>query len=117
MEGTSFSILMLCYWIIFVIITSFVLCILFLERIPRLYSLFFFKAEDGIRDTSVTGVQTCALPISKRCASSRRPLPRYRADRCASPRAHDHPIAQRPDHHHQQRQFHAATDTAILRRG
>src|SRR5437763_2114237 len=27
---------------------------------------FFFQAEDGIRDTSVTGVQTCALPISSR---------------------------------------------------
>jgi len=26
--------------------------------------VFFFQAEDGIRDTSVTGVQTCALPIS-----------------------------------------------------
>src|ERR1017187_10516244 len=26
---------------------------------------FFFQAEDGIRDTSVTGVQTCALPIWK----------------------------------------------------
>src|SRR5260370_3107498 len=25
---------------------------------------FFFQAEDGIRDSSVTGVQTCALPIS-----------------------------------------------------
>src|SRR5437763_5786774 len=25
---------------------------------------FFLQAEDGIRDTSVTGVQTCALPIS-----------------------------------------------------
>src|SRR5437762_4262814 len=24
---------------------------------------FLFQAEDGIRDTSVTGVQTCALPI------------------------------------------------------
>ena len=24
---------------------------------------FFLQAEDGIRDTSVTGVQTCALPI------------------------------------------------------
>src|SRR5215210_8503171 len=31
---------------------------------------FFFQAEDGIRDTSVTGVQTCALPISKRIANS-----------------------------------------------
>src|SRR5437764_82880 len=27
------------------------------------HPLFFFQAEDGIRDTSVTGVQTCALPI------------------------------------------------------
>src|SRR5260370_10963188 len=28
------------------------------------YNFFFFQAEDGIRDSSVTGVQTCALPIS-----------------------------------------------------
>src|SRR2546430_9422552 len=28
--------------------------------------LFFFQAEDGIRDLTVTGVQTCALPISAR---------------------------------------------------
>src|SRR2546427_6239637 len=26
---------------------------------------FFFQAEDGIRDLTVTGVQTCALPISE----------------------------------------------------
>src|SRR2546422_6156224 len=26
---------------------------------------FFFQAEDGIRDVAVTGVQTCALPISQ----------------------------------------------------
>src|SRR5260370_23096022 len=31
-------------------------------------SFFFFQAEDGIRDSSVTGVQTCALPI---CAAER----------------------------------------------
>src|SRR5699024_11256860 len=34
---------------------------------------FFFQAEDGIRDRNVTGVQTCALPISSgscaNCAS------------------------------------------------
>src|SRR5436190_24325419 len=35
---------------------------------------FFFQAEDGIRDHCVTGVQTCALPIS-----SRRPAPRREA--------------------------------------
>src|SRR5699024_1862888 len=28
------------------------------------YTIFFFQAEDGIRDRNVTGVQTCALPIS-----------------------------------------------------
>src|SRR5256885_3899878 len=28
------------------------------------YHFFFFQAEDGIRDYKVTGVQTCALPIS-----------------------------------------------------
>src|SRR3989449_5488641 len=37
--------------------------------LTRLYFLglcwfFFFQAEDGIRDVAVTGVQTCALPIS-----------------------------------------------------
>src|SRR5262249_58555323 len=30
------------------------------------YIFFFFQAEDGIRDWSVTGVQTCALPIWRR---------------------------------------------------
>src|SRR5258707_8388153 len=30
----------------------------------RFYFCFFFQAEDGIRDIGVTGVQTCALPIS-----------------------------------------------------
>src|SRR5437868_8710144 len=28
-----------------------------------LHYIFFFQAEDGIRDRNVTGVQTCALPI------------------------------------------------------
>src|SRR5690349_23719819 len=37
---------------------------------------FFFQAEDGIRDLYVTGVQTCALPISMRqmVTSARRKL-------------------------------------------
>src|SRR4030067_2515958 len=33
------------------------------------YISFFFQAEDGIRDKLVTGVQTCALPISRRPGS------------------------------------------------
>src|SRR5437868_10317197 len=32
-------------------------------QITRRRFLFFFQAEDGIRDRNVTGVQTCALPI------------------------------------------------------
>src|SRR5256885_11099056 len=34
--------------------------------------VFFFQAEDGIRDYKVTGVQTCALPISHWCPDCRR---------------------------------------------
>src|SRR3712207_7158481 len=33
-------------------------------RIEVVHVFFFFQAEDGIRDIGVTGVQTCALPIS-----------------------------------------------------
>src|SRR5699024_11765027 len=33
----------------------------FVQAIPLF--VFFFQAEDGIRDRNVTGVQTCALPI------------------------------------------------------
>src|SRR5439155_11498911 len=39
-----------------------------LETFPTsvlLTNVFFFQAEDGIRDGHVTGVQTCALPISE----------------------------------------------------
>src|SRR2546430_5647456 len=32
---------------------------------------FFFQAEDGIRDLTVTGVQTCALPIWQRARRGR----------------------------------------------
>src|SRR5205085_2999597 len=32
-------------------------------RGPVVFFFFFFQAEDGIRDLTVTGVQTCALPI------------------------------------------------------
>src|SRR2546430_13714579 len=34
----------------------------------RRFFFFFFQAEDGIRDLTVTGVQTCALPISLKVA-------------------------------------------------
>src|SRR2546430_3295783 len=37
----------------------------FVQRLPAIPGIndFFFQAEDGIRDLTVTGVQTCALPI------------------------------------------------------
>src|SRR5439155_8977889 len=52
---------------------------------------FFFQAEDGIRDGHVTGVQTCALPIScvgrwpewTSVATCRRRAPSRRARRCS----------------------------------
>src|SRR5262249_57354042 len=42
----------------------FLLCMIFVF-------VFFFQAEDGIRDWSVTGVQTCALPISRNVSGGR----------------------------------------------
>src|SRR3989454_8862422 len=46
---------------------------------------FFFQAEDGIRDYKVTGVQTCALPISRQ-PSARRPRAYWRyTHRCPPP--------------------------------
>src|SRR5947207_10632252 len=36
----------------------------YLCAVALCYTFFFFQAEDGIRDHCVTGVQTCALPIS-----------------------------------------------------
>src|SRR2546430_4164206 len=41
-------------------------CPFFFDRSSFLsFFFFFFQAEDGIRDLTVTGVQTCALPISR----------------------------------------------------
>src|SRR3989475_9085131 len=39
---------------------------------------FFFQAEDGIRDLTMTGVQTCALPISARCCRLPQPSTDFR---------------------------------------
>src|SRR2546430_5283058 len=40
-------------FLLFFVVEAYVICVFF----------FFFQAEDGIRDLTVTGVQTCALPI------------------------------------------------------
>src|SRR2546429_5227990 len=67
-----------------------------------LSSLFFFQAEDGIRDVAVTGVQTCALPICALVQPARGHRPHgavHRADpgqlrahacRCLSHRSEEH---------------------------
>src|SRR2546427_3328828 len=54
------------------------------RRLAVISGFFFFQAEDGIRDLTVTGVQTCALPISGR------PAP------CRTSLHHRHLAAQRP---------------------
>src|SRR6266481_7249794 len=62
------------------------------------YFFFFFQAEDGIRDGTVTGVQTCALPIlglhapeeegcSAHRARARLPGRHRERARCAAPRS------------------------------
>src|SRR5687768_18331241 len=45
-----------------------ILCYLFFFYFCFIFFFFFFQAEDGIRDVAVTGVQTCALPISPACS-------------------------------------------------
>src|SRR5207245_6100993 len=58
---------------------------------PRdvLLCFFFFQAEDGIRDATVTGVQTCALPISSpaRTPTATSRLRPASTAWCASPRS------------------------------
>src|SRR3989339_37870 len=51
--------------------------------------LYFFQAEDGIRDWSVTGVQTCALPISSRRRHTGL-VSDWSSDVCSSDRSEEH---------------------------
>src|SRR2546429_567081 len=46
--------------------------------------IFFFQAEDGIRDVAVTGVQTCALPICRRDRAAPGECERRREQRAGS---------------------------------
>src|SRR5229473_5828444 len=63
----------------------------------KLLFFFFFQAEDGIRDKLVTGVQTCALPISTSAASDlsgicrRRNSPAIRWIPCPACELHSRP--------------------------
>src|SRR5688572_16376738 len=72
-----FYFFVICYFVIFISILFFFLSIIcfifyffffFMSCFSFLFFFFFFffQAEDGIRDLTVTGVQTCALPIFQR---------------------------------------------------
>src|SRR5439155_14297675 len=64
-------------------------------RVKRYCHFFFFQAEDGIRDGHVTGVQTCALPISFSTSSGcarRRPRGRSSASNAPTSRARRHSV-------------------------
>src|SRR5256886_8212009 len=50
------------------------------------FFFFFFQAEDGIRDLTVTGVQTCALPISEFSVLNHVPITIHTAE---SPSEHE----------------------------
>src|SRR3989441_11408211 len=89
--------------------------------ISNFFFFFFFQAEDGIRDKLVTGVQTCALPISpnahERGASGHSgPHPRFR--NAQRPRVHVHwvlhihlrPERPRGADEERQRRGHRATE-------
>src|SRR5437764_3940785 len=101
MCGVLFDVLYSC--LAFSLFLVFSLFFLFCLFVFFFIFFFFFQAEDGIRDTSVTGVQTCALPISsglralsaspgrsdrrRSARGARGPGPRRRSQRAASRRA------------------------------
>src|SRR5699024_11670501 len=68
---------------------------------------FFFQAEDGIRDRNVTGVQTCALPISPAtkplpaktgaaAAAAQPARPPVRSGSAAEPEKQEHELTEPP---------------------
>src|SRR2546430_6796384 len=56
------------------LIHIYILLLFFSYVVIVFYFFFFFQAEDGIRDLTVTGVQTCALPISFPCCPEKKNL-------------------------------------------
>src|SRR5437868_3442253 len=71
---------------------------LFRMRMSRNFGMkiFFFQAEDGIRDRNVTGVQTCALPISRQRRRGERAGQRAAAGRAHRGRRAPHPRGRAP---------------------
>src|SRR5687767_15196562 len=51
-------------FLLFLVRAMILVMFIFILTLLSFFLFFFFQAEDGIRDKLVTGVQTCALPIS-----------------------------------------------------
>src|SRR2546430_12603632 len=69
-------------------------------RLCIVCGFFFFQAEDGIRDLTVTGVQTCALPISADRPSTSPRRPRNPCRCCSSGRRRGESGASRRSEEH-----------------
>src|SRR2546422_2085035 len=72
---------------------------------------FFFQAEDGIRDVAVTGVQTCALPISSEPWLSPRAIDGCRVLGRFCPK-----VGTSPDRIRELAQFRGWTSALVVRR-
>src|SRR5688572_19014659 len=90
----------------FLHLTLYIFFILFCFFLFFLFFFFFFQAEDGIRDLTVTGVQTCALPI---CGQS---LQGRGEDRSTA--RHDVDLAGRLERNHLPRALSARFRTASV---
>src|SRR2546430_13413597 len=78
-------------------------------KLKMFMCFFFFQAEDGIRDLTVTGVQTCALPILSITSSGARGGDAGGVRRAPRPRPRRDP---RVDEHHQSEVVPRARGTA-----
>src|SRR2546426_173363 len=85
---------------------SVVKCHVHIRYYLLLFFFFFFQAEDGIRDYKVTGVQTCALPISDR-KGKRHPSDEYGPD---GPWPCD---PERTDRDRQDREYHRSEERRV----
>src|SRR2546421_5343701 len=96
----------------FVVLVIVLLFSVFLSVLFVLVFFFFFQAEDGIRDLIVTGVQTCALPISRH-SNARDQLPFHRLS--SPPLAYFDGSGRRRDSPHSAADFRSGETRAGLR--
>src|SRR6266704_3247749 len=84
---------------------------------------FFFQAEDGIRDRNVTGVQTCALPISstktRAWPASQQTSPSVPTNATAAPRSEERRVGKEcrsrwSPYHYKKKVISVARDQGML---